>query len=229
MAAINQTVNILPPTLTLRGPRIILRTHESRDYPIIRDFLSDPATMTYLPGLLKEWTLEEVTERQEARVADQKKGLRLPLSVILPGEEESLVGTSGFRSVDLVKRSAEFGIILRRGFHGKGYAQEIMLVLFSYGFEELGLEKIEIVTSQRNIPMRRCLEGLSIREVGVMQWDDPGPMGHEVAFGYAVLLSDWKDVKLRLLGKSRSGNRLWNSDGISERVDNDRTPESRVI
>ncbi|KND01769.1 uncharacterized protein SPPG_03560 [Spizellomyces punctatus DAOM BR117] len=201
MAATTQTVNILPPTLTLRGPRIILRTHEVQDYPVIRDFLSDPTTMTYLPGLLKEWTLEEVTERQESRVADQKKGLGLPLSVILPGDEETLIGTSGFRTLDLVKRCAEFGIILRTGFHGKGYAQEIMLVLFTYGFEDLGLEKIEIVTSQRNIPMRRCLERLSIREIGVMQWDDPGPMGDEVAFGYAVLLSDWNDLKLRLRGK----------------------------
>lgn len=65
----------LPPMLTLRGKRMVLKTPTPEDDVVMCEIVSDPLTVQYLPHFhrLGGWTLEEMVERREKLMAAQSE------------------------------------------------------------------------------------------------------------------------------------------------------------
>lgn len=58
-------------------------------------------------------------------------------------ETGRMIGTCGFASLDGENRSGEIGYVLHPDFWGKGLAAEALRAVMQYGFETLGLHRIE--------------------------------------------------------------------------------------
>ncbi|KAJ3155292.1 hypothetical protein HDU86_004382 [Geranomyces michiganensis] len=184
----------LPEVITLTSPRLVLRTSTLDDSPAMRDILSDAQTMAHLKSMHKDYTIAEMDARTAERAERQRRNLQIPLTVFHNGE---VIGTSGFRDIDLVQRTAEWGAIIRADTQGRGFGQELLWVLLKYAFEELGIETIIICTAGANAPMRRTVEKLGIQQAKPDNLGKPGGPGDtlEDAVCYQTTRSEWPALK----------------------------------
>ncbi|KAI9091236.1 acyl-CoA N-acyltransferase [Phlyctochytrium arcticum] len=192
--------------LIFTSPRLLLRTHQPADYPGLLHILSDPTTMTYLPGLgpSLNWTLETIAARQEMKVGLERAGEATAATIILKKQqpktgpcevdEGTVIGMCGFRILDRVRREAELGIVLHHVYHGTGLAQEGMYLQLAYAFDVLDLKVVCMVTGMDNVPMQSMLKRMGVSEGKVMKIDPVGnALGGGEALRFEVKKADWEN------------------------------------
>ena len=85
---------------------------------------------------------------------------------VVEKESGRMIGTCGFTRFDPPHDSAEIGYVLNPDFHGKGYATEAAQMVVKYGFEELGLHRIEAKFMQGNEASLHVMEKLGMHPEG---------------------------------------------------------------
>ncbi len=80
-----------------------------------------------------------------------------------------MVGTCGFTSFNCSSDSAEVGYVLNPAYWGKGIATEALLRVLQFGFEELGLHRIEAKFIEGNDRSRHVMEKVGMTFEGVMR------------------------------------------------------------
>jgi len=91
------------------------------------------------------------------------------------------------------------GYWVDEGHAGRGYVPEAVVVLARHAFEDLGLHRLQIAIIPRNLPSRRVVEKLGIREEGVASryleingtWEDH--------VRYAITVEEWTERRGELL------------------------------
>lgn len=78
-----------------------------------------------------------------------------------------MIGTCGFTSFDISNNKAEIGYVLNRFFWGKGLAAEAARAIITFGFEMLGLNRIEAHFMPDNSASRRVAEKCGMHFEGV--------------------------------------------------------------
>jgi len=82
---------------------------------------------------------------------------------------------------------------------GHGLAGEAVVIVLRYAFEELGLHRVEIAIVPRNLPSRRVVDKLGLREewiaVGFLELD--GKWEDHVR--YAITSEEWQERRSELL------------------------------
>ncbi|KAF8174077.1 hypothetical protein BJ912DRAFT_858940 [Pholiota molesta] len=70
------------------------------------------------------------------------------------------IGDTGLGPLDLTAKTGETGLMLNSGpiTRRKGYAVETLDMIFAFGFDHLGLERIKFGTHEDNVAMRGLLE-----------------------------------------------------------------------
>ena len=81
--------------------------------------------------------------------------------------KQKMIGTCGFTRFDLPNNSAEVGYVINPEFRGRGIAPEAVRRVLKYGFEELGLNRIEAHYMCGNEQSRRVMEKVGMRFEGV--------------------------------------------------------------
>ena len=81
-------------------------------------------------------------------------------------EDERLIGSCGFVSQAGERRSAEIGYWLGKPYWGKGYAAEAARALVCFGFEQMGLERVEAKCFLDNRAGQRVIEKLGMKLEG---------------------------------------------------------------
>jgi ribosomal-protein-alanine N-acetyltransferase len=84
---------------------------------------------------------------------------------------------------------------------GHGFVPEGVAAILRYGFEEIGLHRIEAAIVPRNSPSRRVVEKLGMREEGIAErflqirgtWEDH--------VRYAMTLEEWDERADEIVGK----------------------------
>jgi len=84
---------------------------------------------------------------------------------------------------------------------GQGYVPEGVAVILRYGFEELGLHRIEAAIVPRNAASRRVMDKLGLREEGLAErflqirgvWEDH--------VRYAITIEEWNERRDEVVGK----------------------------
>jgi ribosomal-protein-alanine N-acetyltransferase len=82
---------------------------------------------------------------------------------------------------------------------GRGLAPEAVVIVLRYAFEELGLHRVEIAIVPRNLPSRRVVDKLGLREEGIAvgfleidgRWEDH--------VRYAVTSEEWDERHVELV------------------------------
>lgn len=69
-----------------------------------------------------------------------------------------MIGTCGFTRFDYQNDGAEIGYVLNPDFWGRGYATEAVQRVIRFGFDYLGLHRIEAKYMEENIASRRVME-----------------------------------------------------------------------
>ena len=88
---------------------------------------------------------------------------------VVPRNHDRMIGTVGFTSFDIPNRSAEVGYVISPEWQGRGFASEALMRLLSYGFCELGLERISAVCMKGNLASLRVMEKCGLKREGLLR------------------------------------------------------------
>ena len=161
----NRDLKLFAHIPTLETERLMLRRIWPSDLEDVNEYSADPAVPRFLlwsPHGSKKQTA------QYLRIVDRKykKSEFYDWGVVYK-ETGKLIGTCGFTSFDVVNNSAEIGYVLNSSFWGKGLGSEAARAVITFGFEALGLNRIEAIFMPENNSSRRVLEKCGMVREGV--------------------------------------------------------------
>lgn len=165
------------PTLTT--DRLILRRIAVSDTDDMYEYAClDEVTkyLTWYPNPDKEYThdyLEYLGTRY--RVGDF-----FDWAVTLK-ESGKMIGTCGFSRFNYTDDSAEVGYVINPKYRGNGYAPEALAEVLRFGFENLGLNRLEARYMNGNSASRRVMEKVGMTFEGVH-------------YGSMLIKGDYRDV-----------------------------------
>lgn len=153
----------------LQTERLVLReVHPSGDLDAMFALFGDPEVARFTDT----GPLASVSEAQEvidwiSWIFEQRRGLRWALA--LRDDEQLMIGTCGYNHWDRSTNSAEIGYDLARRHWGRGLMTEALQALVRFGFERMGLNRIEADVTVGNDASGRVLEKLGFTEEGVLR------------------------------------------------------------
>lgn len=88
---------------------------------------------------------------------------------IIDKQTGRMIGTCGFTTLDSENNAGQIGYVLNRKFWGQGIASEAARAVITFGFEFLGLNRIEAKYIVENAASKRVLEKCSMRFEGILR------------------------------------------------------------
>jgi RimJ/RimL family protein N-acetyltransferase len=192
--------------LTFENEAVLIRPLLPEDKANLLGIASeDRQLLQYSP---KQIYTQELLDRYiEGAIHERKVGLRYPL-VILDKRTEAYAGCTGFLNVsNLHKRLEIGGTWLGRRFHGSGLNRCCKILLLSFAFDELGAERVEFRTDERNIVSRRAIQAIGAQLEGILREDTLMSDGFRRNTAcYSMLRREWDVQKtlLRCISKTKT-------------------------
>jgi ribosomal-protein-alanine N-acetyltransferase len=152
------------PTLTT--PRLILRQPVAGDAADLFSYLSDPEVQKYdSPNVPMRELAEAVAAIEKARQHFASK--RAILWSIALKDENRNIGWFGFYFEEQCTYKTDLGYTVSRPYWRRGIATEAVRALMQFGFETLGLHRINVDTRMDNIASVRLMQTLGFTYEGV--------------------------------------------------------------
>lgn len=149
--------------------RLALREIDpERDLNALYALFADPAVamLTDTGPFTEMWEAEEVMTWFGA-IFSAHQGLRW--AITLRGGDDRLIGTCGFNIWNRRSNSAEIGYDLMPAHWGQGIVPEALQAMISWGFENLGLNRIQADVMVHNEGSARVLKKLGFTEEGLLR------------------------------------------------------------
>lgn len=152
---------------TIQGTRIQLRPFSLDD---VKDayvgWFNDPEVCKYNSHGEVRYTLQ-LGREYAARVSASETDA---VFAVIEKESGRHVGNISLQKIDMRNSSAEYAILIgEKSVWGKGVAKEASTLLIEYGFQTLGLHRIQCGTSEYNIPMQRLAASLGFVQEGLLK------------------------------------------------------------
>ena len=148
------------------------------DYEIAATTLSFPHP--YPAGAGRAWI--------EKKLDAFEKGDELVLAIELQGE---LIGSIGF-FLNRRDDAAELGYWIGKPYWGQGYASEAARAVIRFGFENLGLNRIQAQVMARNPASVKVLEKVGLRYEGLLRGSTKKWGVYEDVHLFATLAAEWQ-------------------------------------
>lgn len=149
--------------------RIGLRAFRESDLELMHAWTSDDRIRFNFRFASKEWTLKD-----SARFLNQQlnRGSDDPyinfVLYDLNDVTQKYIGSVGLKAIDHEHRNAELTIVIAsKQYRGRGYGQEALDLICSYGFNTLGLHRIYLRCIAHNLGAIRAYEKFGFVREGV--------------------------------------------------------------
>lgn len=159
------TVRMQTPTEFSDGI-IAIRTYQPSDvhshFEAARESIAEVSR--HLPWLHPEYSIEETRmwiEKTVPKLWEQQREYHFVITEVATG---SILGACGLDQVNWVNQTANLGYWVRTSRTREGIATAASKLLVHFGFEQLQLKRIDVVTSIDNIPSARVAEKLNPSE-----------------------------------------------------------------
>jgi RimJ/RimL family protein N-acetyltransferase len=177
----------------IRGERTGLRARQASDVPVLHaELYDDHATRTRTDP--KPW--RPLLPEASPFLVEEATDTTVPFSVVDLATGE-LAGAAVLWGIDRHNRSAHLGISLLAGFRGRGFGTDTVRTLCRYGFDFLGMRRIQAETLAGNTPMLTAARHAGITVEGTLRrsaWVY-GAFVDEVILG--LLVEEWKEAARR--------------------------------
>ena len=153
-------IKIFSDIPTLRTERLTLRALRRPDAQDMYEYACDPEVTKFLlwsphSSLSYTWEYLKYIENRYA-VGDFFDW------AVIDNESGKMIGTCGFAGIDTVNNSARLGYVLNPAYHGRGLATEASREVLRFGFDTLGLHRIDARFMEGNKASRRVMEKLGM-------------------------------------------------------------------
>ena len=150
----------------IRIDRLLLRQFVDSDIENVYKGLSDPEIIKYYGVSYK--TLED-TKAQMRFFSDlEKEGTGIWWAVCSL-DNKTFYGAGGLNSLSKEHKKAEIGFWLLKEFWGRGVMTEVMPIICHYGFDHLGLHRIEGLVESDNMNCKNAMKKLDFKHEGTMR------------------------------------------------------------
>jgi RimJ/RimL family protein N-acetyltransferase len=139
----------------LNGDVVVLRPWRDDDAAAVAEMCDDESVSRWMPIMPHPYTLGD----GEEWVGDAARKWREDRAANFAVEDPAtgvLVGSCGLR-VDVEKQSGEIGYLVHRDHRRRGVAAACVALLTDWGFDELGLGRLQIRADRRNVASRRTI------------------------------------------------------------------------
>jgi RimJ/RimL family protein N-acetyltransferase len=150
----------------IETPRLILRELLEEDADAVFRIFSDPEVMKYydIDVFASIEQAQALIERQKHRF-EQKERFRWGIALKV---NDTIIGTGGYVAWNRMWCNAELGYDLARLYWGQGIMTEALRAMIQFGFERMGLNRIEAEVMPDNIASIQLLRKLGFQEEGVL-------------------------------------------------------------
>ncbi|HUR87011.1 MAG TPA: GNAT family N-acetyltransferase [Solirubrobacteraceae bacterium] len=156
---------VLPESLRLRDGDLVLRDWREDDAPFLEPVCGDPdvCRFTTLPWAYTQPEALAWIRRQH----DHRTSATAVVLAVTHAVDDVALGSVSLGRFSDDGRQAELGYWLLPGARGRGLATTAAHVLCAWGFEHLGLARIELAILPENVASRRVAERLGAAFEGV--------------------------------------------------------------
>ncbi len=112
-------------------------------------------------------------------------------------QTQQYCGSTRYGNIDFNNKRLEIGWTwLNKSFHGTGFNKHCKFLLLSYGFEQLGLNRIELKTSHLNLISQKAMRKIGAVHEGVFRnhvINEDGSIRHSHYFSF--IKEEWPEIK----------------------------------
>ena len=150
----------------IKTKRLLLRQFVESDLESVFKGLSHPDIIKYY-GVSYQ-TLED-TKQQMTFFADLEKNETGIWWAVCSADNKTFYGAGGLNSLSKEHKKAEIGFWLISEFWGDGIMKEAMPLICNYGFNSLGLHRIEGLVETENKNCKKAMAKLDFQHEGTMK------------------------------------------------------------
>lgn len=178
--------------VTLRGRTIEIREIEPADVGAIARIIGAPGVLRYTTWMGptdEEAASHFVRTAQESAAAVPRTEYTL---AIVANDSGEVVGTGGIRIEDPAAGLGSLRCLLHPNWWNLGIGTEAARIAIAFGFETLGLNRIEADPAIENIAATSLLESAGLKRVEVRPQHHLAPDGERRdSVAYAIAREDW--------------------------------------
>jgi len=178
----------------LESERALLRPLTLDDEEALQQVADDDSLWIYglqdlsKPGELNKYIRHAIADRENSTSA---------VWVIIDKKTNKVAGCTRLAEISWKDERGQIGWTwIGRDFQGSGLNKEMKFLILSYGFEVLGLNRIEFKADERNHQSRQALLGIGATREGVLRQHMKIHNGYirNTVF-YSILKSEWETIK----------------------------------
>ncbi|WP_456271370.1 GNAT family N-acetyltransferase [Bacillus sp. AK031] len=177
----------------LETERLILRKLTLEDTQDIHEYGTDPLVSRYV-GWPRHVTIEDSKEFAE-HILQQYENKNIAFWGMEHKGSRKLVGTIDFVSWDPKHKTAEIGYVLSRENWGRGYTAEAARAVIAFGFERMGLVRIQARCFLENAGSQRVMEKSGMSFEGVIRKGLFMKGSHQDLKLYSILKEEYEQQK----------------------------------
>lgn len=159
-------MNLIPERFILKSKRLQLRRFRESDLENVFQGLSHPEVIQYY-GI--QFSSIEDTQAQMRFFEELEQNDTGQWWAICSADGKEFYGAAGLNDLIHLHKKAEIGFWLLRQHWGNGYISEALPLVCAYGFEQLGLHRIEAIVETENQLSRKLLMKMNFRHEGTLR------------------------------------------------------------
>ncbi len=180
--------------IILESDRVLLRPLSLEDEEALQLIADDDSLWVYglqdlsKPGELNIYIRKALEDRENETTA---------IWVIIDKKTNQMAGCTRLAEISWKDERGQIGWTwIGRDFQGSGLNKEMKFLILSYGFEVLGLNRIEFKADERNHQSRQALLSIGAMREGILRQHMKIHNGYirNTVF-YSILASEWNTVK----------------------------------
>lgn len=180
--------------IVLESDRVLLRPLQLEDEEALQLIADDDSLWIYglqdlsKPGELNKYIRKALEDRDNETTA---------VWVIIDKKTNKMAGCTRLAEISWKDERGQIGWTwLGRDFQGSGLNKEMKFLILSYGFDVLGLNRIEFKADERNHQSRQALLSIGATREGILRQHMKIHNGYirNTVF-YSILSSEWDTVK----------------------------------
>lgn len=189
--------------ITLESERALLRPLELDDEKALQEVADDESLWIY--GLQDLSKPTELNKYIKSAIIDRDNGTSA-VWVIVDKKTAKVAGCTRLAEISWKDERGQIGWTwIGRDFQGSGLNKEMKFLILTFGFEVLGLNRIEFKADERNHQSRQALLGIGATREGVLRQHMKIHNGYirNTVF-YSILRSEWDTIKSQYFTKFKA-------------------------
>jgi RimJ/RimL family protein N-acetyltransferase len=179
---------------SLESERVLLRPLTKDDEAALQEVANDESLWIYgisdlsKPGELRKYIATAIADRNNETCA---------VWVVIDKKTKQIAGCTRLAEISWRDERGQIGWTwIGNDFQGSGLNKEMKFLILSFGFETLGLNRIELKADERNHRSRQAILGIGATREGVLREHIKLHDGYiRNTVYYSILKSEWDIIK----------------------------------